>query len=129
MIVRQKLNSKVQKMKKIIILGILCCIAWPAIAGNEHLQAEIDHLIQTIQNSDCTFIRNGKAHSSREASEHILKKYDHFKDKIKTTEDFIDYSASKSLMSKRPYQIKCPGQDVVESRYWFLQELRRLRAQ
>ena len=33
-------------MKKIIILSILCGIAWPAIAGDEHLQAEIDHLIQ-----------------------------------------------------------------------------------
>jgi hypothetical protein len=116
-------------MKKIIIVSILCCFAWPAVAGDEHLQAEIDYLIKSIQNSDCAFIRNGKAHSSAEAIEHILKKYDHFKDKIKTTEDFIDYCASKSLLSNRPYQIKCPDQDVIESRLWFLEELKQFRNQ
>lgn len=112
----------------IIIIGILCFFPWPAVAGDEPMQAEIDHLIQAIQNSDCAFIRNGKAHSSGEAIDHILKKYDHFKDRIKTTEDFIDYCASKSLLSKRPYQIKCPDQEVVESRLWFLGELKRFRS-
>ena len=97
------------------------------MAGDAQLQAEIDHLIEHIRNSNCTFIRNGKAHSAEEAIEHILKKYDHFKKKIKTTEDFIDYCASKSMMSDQPYQISCPDQDVVESKIWFLEALDRLR--
>jgi hypothetical protein len=116
-------------MKKIIIVSILCLIVGPAAADGEHMQAEIDHLVQYTQNSDCTFIRNGRAHSPKEAVEHILKKYAHFKEKIKTTEDFIDTCASKSLLSNRPYQIDCPGKDVVESRLWFLEELKRFRVQ
>ena len=70
------------KMKNIIIIWVLCFFALSAIAGDEQMQAEIDHLIKYIQSSDCKFVRNGKAHSSEEAIEHILKKYDHFEDKI-----------------------------------------------
>lgn len=120
---------QVLRMKKIIIFSILCMVAGPAAADGERIQAEINHLIQYTQKSDCTFIRNGRAHSPKEAVDHILKKYDHFKEKIRTTEDFIDTCASKSLLSNRPYHIDCPGKDVVESRLWFLQELIRFRSQ
>jgi hypothetical protein len=101
--------------------------AWPMAAGGEQLQAEIDHLMDSVKNSDCQFIRNGKAHTSDEAVEHILRKYDHFKDKIKTIEDFIEYCASKSMLSKQPYKIGCPDHEQVDSRDWFLEELKRFR--
>ena len=114
-------------MNKPIIVLLITLFAWSTIAGDAQMQAEIDHLIKSIQNSDCAFIRNGKAHSSAEAIEHILKKYEHFKDKIKTSEDFIDFCASKSLLSDQPYQIKCPGQTLIESRLWFLDTLNRYR--
>jgi len=115
------------KMKIIIIIFVLCFFAMTAVAGNGQLQAEIDHLIKYIQGSDCKFIRNGKAHSSEEAVEHILKKYDHFEDRIETTEDFIEYCASKSILSKQPYKIGCPGREAVESKRWFMEELERFR--
>ncbi|MDX1708706.1 MAG: DUF5329 domain-containing protein [Desulfobacterales bacterium] len=114
-------------MKKIIIILVITCFAWPTVAGDALLRAEIDHLLKTIENSNCAFIRNGKTHSADEAIEHLLKKYDHFKNKIQTAEDFIDYCATKSLLSNRPYQISCPDQEVVESRLWFLDALKRFR--
>lgn len=114
-------------MNKVIVIILLCLFAFPAIADNDQLQDEIDHLLKYTQSSNCTFIRNGKVHSPAEAIKHILKKYDHFKDKIKTTEDFIDYCASKSMLSDQPYQISCPDQDVVESKIWFIEELDRIR--
>ena len=114
-------------MKKIITILILCLIAWSTAAGDPNLQSEIDHLINYVRESDCEFIRNGIAHTSEEAIEHILRKYDHFKDKIKTAEDFIDYCASKSLLSKKPYKIGCPEKESVDSKYWFLEELQRFR--
>ena len=113
--------------KAIIIIFVLCFFALPVVAGDKQMQAEIDHLITYIQNSNCKFIRNGKAHSSDEAIEHILKKYDHFEDRIKTTEDFIEYCASKSILSKQLYKIGCPDQELVESKQWFLEELKRFR--
>ena len=118
-----------RKIARTIVVLLVGLLPLPLAAGHEQLQAEIDHLIQTIQNSHCAFIRNGETHSSAEAIEHILKKYEHFKDRIQTTEEFIEYCASKSLLSKQPYQIKCPDQDTVESRLWFLEELKQFRNQ
>ena len=98
-----------------------------AIAETNQLQSEIDHLIMYIRNSDCKLIRNGQEHSSEKAVEHILKKFDYFKAKIATTEDFIDYCASKSTLSGKPYKISCPGQEVVDSKQWLLKELNKFR--
>ena len=114
-------------MNKITIILIICCFSWPAVAGNGQLQTEIDHLITYIQNADCKFIRNGKAHTPDEAVEHILKKYDHFKAKIKSTEEFIEFCATKSILSDQPYKIGCPNWELVESKHWLLEELKRLR--
>jgi hypothetical protein len=122
-------TSSLKKIAGAIVILLICLLPLPLVAGDGHLQAEIDHLIQTIQSSNCAFIRNGATHSSAEAIEHILKKYEHFKDKIQTAEDFIEYCASKSLLSNKPYQIECPGQDSVQSRLWFLEELKRFRSQ
>ena len=93
------------------------------------MQSEIDHLISYIRNSDCTFIRNGKAYGPEEAVQHILKKYDYFRSKIETAEAFIDFCATKSILSNRPYEIGCPGKDVIENRAWLLMELKRFRDQ
>jgi len=118
-----------KKMKKIVIVLFLSFFAWSAIADDQQMQSEIDHLIKYIQNSSCKFIRNGKAHRPEAALEHILKKYDHFKAKIKTTEAFIDFCATKSLLSNQSYQISCPEQEWVESRYWLRKELNKFRNQ
>lgn len=115
------------KMKNTLIIFVLFFFVLPAVAGDEQMQAEIDHLIKYVKVSDCKFIRNGKAHRPDEAVEHILKKYDHFEDRIETTEDFIEYCASKSILSKQPYKIGCPGREVVESKRWFMEELERFR--
>ena len=115
------------KMKIIIIIFLPCFFALTAVAANWQLQAEIDHLITNVKSSDCQFIRNGKAHTPDEAVEHIMKKYDHFEDRIKTAEDFIEYCASKSILSRQPYKIGCPGQEAVDSKDWFLEELQRFR--
>ena len=114
-------------MNKIIIILIICFFSWPAIAGDEQMQSEIDHLIAYIQNSNCKFIRNGKAHTPDEAIQHILKKYDHFKTRIHTTEEFIELCATKSILSDQPYKIGCPNQELVESKHWLLKELRIYR--
>ena len=116
-------------MKNITIIFVLCFFAFPVIAGDEQLQSEIDHLITYIQNSNCKFIRNGKAYTPDEAIEHILKKYDHFKEKIKTTEEFIEYCATKSILSNKLYKIGCPDRELVESKRWLLMELTRIRNQ
>lgn len=116
---------------KIKILLIFLFVGLPAVvfADNSKMQAEIDHLINYIRNSSCSFVRNGEAYGQEEALQHITKKYEYFKAKIDSAEKFIELCASKSIISTKPYQINCPGKPPVESRQWLLEELERFRAE
>lgn len=73
--------------------------------------------------------RNGKRHSSAEALAHIKKKYDYFRDRIRTTEDFILLSASKSTMSGKSYTVSCDGLEHIQTRDWLMQELNEYRGE
>ena len=88
---------------------------------------EVDHLLIFVKNSDCILNRNGSEHSGTKAVKHIKKKYDYFIDDISTTEEFIKYSATKSTMSGKFYEISCPGEKVITTKTWLLDELRRYR--
>ena len=71
--------------------------------------------------------RNGSRHDAQEAVEHIQKKYDYNRDDIKTTEDFIEWSASRSSLSGRAYKVHCPGEEVRPTADWLKEELKRYR--
>ena len=73
---------------------------------------EIAALLLFVEQSECTFIRNGKQYNDLEARGHIETKYDHFKEKISTTEDFIELAATKSIMSGKPYKVLCSGKEM-----------------
>lgn len=90
---------------------------------------EIKHLLDFVGNTECSYQRNGSDHSGEEAKAHIQKKYDYYYDDIKTAEDFIAYSATKSTMSGKKYTINCTGKKVQFSGDWLNAELKRFRAQ
>ena len=91
--------------------------------------AEVQHLINYLAESDCVMIRNGKEHTGEEGAEHVQRKYDHFRDDIESTEEFIEYSATGSLLSKKKYHVQCGTEEPVPSRDWLLEELERYRSQ
>jgi len=90
-------------------------------------QHEVQHLINFVSTSPCQIVRNGSAHEGPEAIKHIQKKYKYFKDDIRTTEQFIEYSATKSTMSGKYYIVMCRDQSPVKTRDWLLQELQEYR--
>jgi hypothetical protein len=94
----------------------------------ESQKPEVEHLIAYLENSDCEMIRNGKSHSGKDGARHVRRKYGYFRDDISSTEEFIALSATKSTMSSKLYQVRCPGSDPVPSRDWLLQELEAYRA-
>ena len=96
-------------------------------AKQEDLDATITHLLEFVRTSDVIFIRNGKEHSAEDAVKHIQKKYNHYKKKIKTPEDFIEKSATKSMMSGKLYQIKLNDGAVITCKDWLTVELERYR--
>jgi len=88
---------------------------------------EVQHLLEFVETSDCTFERNGKKYDAVDAANHIKKKYKYFRSRITTTEEFIEYSGTKSTMSGKPYLIYCEGNSPIESSVWLLDELTRYR--
>jgi hypothetical protein len=109
-----------------LALSLFCLAAVADVTPAQ--QAEVEHLVATLAASDCVMIRNGKRHDGREAAGHVRRKYDHFRDKIDSTEDFIAYSATKSMISGRVYQVQCPGEDPQPSADWLLAELAAYRS-
>jgi len=114
-------------MKKYILLASVL-VSGVSFADVPEGQAnEVDHLLNFVKTSSCTINRNGTVHQGEKAVKHIQKKYDYFRDDIKTTEDFIKYSASKSTLSGKAYMAYCPDKKSVKTQLWLLEELKRYR--
>lgn len=107
---------------QILLLSTLC-LAQTSLAN----PLEIKQLLNFIEQSNCIYQRNGDDYTGKEALEHIKKKYNYFIDDIKTTEDFIRLSATKSTISGKPYMVKCEGQAIITSEQWLLEALKQLR--
>ena len=90
---------------------------------------EIEHLLKIIAGSSCTFIRNDVEYSGAEAAAHVRDKYEHFKGDIESAEDFIALAASKSMLSGRPYLVRCAGEPVQPAAQWLSDALAAFRAQ
>ncbi len=90
---------------------------------------EVNHLVAFVKNSGCTINRNGTDHPAEKGIEHIEMKYDYFRGDIKNTEDFIEYSATKSTMSGDYYMVSCPGKKTIRTQDWLMNELKRFRAE
>ena len=82
-------------------------------------------LLLFIEQSECTFIRNGKHYDALKAREHIEKKYAYYKERITSAEDFILYSATKSSITGEPYRVICNGVNMITSD-WLKAELAEL---
>lgn len=94
----------------------------------ESQKAEVEHLLKFIRNSGCRFERNGKMHDSDSAAQHIWEKYEYLIDDNTSTETFIEYSATKSMISGKYYLVHCGGGDPVKTSDWLLVELKRYRS-
>jgi hypothetical protein len=86
-------------------------------------QSEIIYLLNFVASTACQYERNGNFHNGKEAFEHINKKYKYYSDEIQSTEDFIQYAASKSKMSGKYYKIHCHNKSSIKSQDWLLTEL------
>ena len=113
-------------MKKLLLAGALLALSTAAHA--DPLRDEIAHLIDFVRHSSCTFIRNGTEYNGGEAADHVQAKYDYYKDEIKTVEDFIERAASKSVLSGKPYEVRC-GDKTMPAADWIRAEDSTYRAQ
>lgn len=113
-------------MKRFFLLMFVVLSVCGAQANQSGFEDEVAHLLNYIEQSDCTFIRNGTSYSSAEARAHIGRKYDHIKSRISSAEQFITYGASRSSITGRAYTVDCAGASM-ESGRWLGEELERYR--
>jgi Family of unknown function (DUF5329) len=109
------------------LLAILLCAFTNQIVAGESLEQTINYLLDYVGQSDATFIRNGQKHTPQEAANHIKAKYEHFKSEIKTPEDFIRLSASKSLLTGQPYLVRTADGKEMHLDAWLTEALKKHR--
>jgi len=114
------------------LLTILCLLAFASsapAAPSLTAKREIQGLMDALSASSCEFQRNGTWHGREEARKHLQRKYDYLlkRDLADTAELFIERAASKSSISGRAYQVRCPGQSAQPAATWFRAKLAALR--
>lgn len=136
--------SPVNEAKTILMTPEFRCIALPAavtlavlflltpclLRGEQidTVDQTVLHLMSHVSESGLTFIRNTGRYTSVEAAKHMNNKYRHFREDIKTAEDFIERCASSSLLSGKPYLVINEQGKQVRTSEWLEAELADYRA-
>lgn len=107
--------------------ALLLALAITGPASADDTSAEIEYLLTTMGQSECTFMRNGKEYDADDAEAHLRMKYRRGKRYAGTAEDFIDNLASRSSMSGKRYLIACDGDAPGESGAWLRERLAEYR--
>jgi len=116
------------KSSRVISIFLLLLAAGLSPADVPEAQRpEVQHLLETIKTSACIMERNDEKGTGAMAHDHILRKYDYYRDEIQSTEDFIELAATKSVLSGKYYYVHCEGQPAMRLKDWLLFELQRYR--
>lgn len=90
---------------------------------------KIEQLIAAVKDlKGGVFIRNGGEHSAADAVEHMRRKWENGKDRIKTARQFIEGAASRSSLSGEAYRIRLADGTEVTSESFLKQKLAELEA-
>ena len=119
---RLYLSRMIKIFKKSFL--VMAVLAASVQAGT---QEEIAYLLDFVAATPCKYDRNGTVYDGPEARDHIFRKFEHYRKKVKTAEDFIKYSATRSMISGKKYVIRCPGFADVFASDWLLDELKSFR--
>jgi hypothetical protein len=103
--------------------------AGPPAPRERSVHVEIEGLVSALGRSGCSFQRNGSWHDAGAAQEHLQRKYEWMRDRdrIASTEQFIADGASRSSMTGRAYQVRCPGQPDRSAAAWLSATLQQQR--
>jgi len=95
----------ITKLLFVLLLGITS----PAYASDQ-LDPQIQQLLELVSASNCSFVKNGKPHTSKESVKHINRKYAHYEKGLDSSKSFIELTATKSLFTGKKYHVDCGGQ-------------------
>src|SRR3982074_1274380 len=101
---------------------LLAVIALPIalFARDAREQQRIDYLFASLASlKGAVFIRNGSDYEAQAARDHLQKKLDYAGERGQTAEQFIQYCASQSSLSHKPYQIRFADGTVTDTAPYF----------
>ncbi len=97
-----------------------------AAAPEDPAKGEIDHLLNYVATSSCTFVRNSTEYAASKARDHLAGKYQFAGSRVSSAEEFIQYLATQSSITGEPYHVKCGKRDSLAGA-WLTEELHRYR--
>ncbi|MDQ0126642.1 hypothetical protein J2W17_005628 [Pseudomonas lini] len=109
-------------------ISLIAIVTDGKVLATPQATQEINGLLDFVEHSECRFVRNGSEYPGPRARAHLEKKLNYLEGKnlVNSAEDFIDLAATKSSMSSRPYEVRCPG-GVEPAGIWLKRELQRQR--
>jgi hypothetical protein len=107
-------------------LGLMLACGLARATPDEPAQHEIDHLLEFIAASNCTFVRNGESFPAAAAADHLQMKYSYTKFRLSTADEFVKYLATGSSSSGEPYKVICDKRERPTGA-WLAEELARFR--
>jgi hypothetical protein len=110
----------------IILLALLGFCTHRAIAEQD-LESTITYLLGYVKSADVVFIRNDREHTPDEEGVHMRRKYEYFKDQIKTPEEFILLAGTKSLITGKAYQVRMNDGKTMLTQKWLEDALEKYR--
>lgn len=120
-----------KQITSILAIAIAIFLFVPTVKGADgrpnQTEKAIQHLLDYVTRSEQIFIRNSKRYSAQDASEHMQKKYEHFRDEIDTPEQFIELCATRSLLSGKPYLVVNQQGKTIKTSEWLATELEAYR--
>jgi hypothetical protein len=110
------------------LLGLFAVV--PVRAATEMgMPSEVNFLLGFIERSGCDFQRNGSWYTAPQAQVHLRDKFNYLtaRNRLETTEQFIEQAASESSLTGRPYMVRCGGGALISSNRWLSDELLQFR--
>ena len=109
-------------------ISLIAIVADAQVQTRPQTIEEIKALLDYVEHSECQFVRNGSEYSGPRARAHLEKKLNYLEGKnmVNSAEDFIDLAATRSSMSGRAYEVRCP-EGAQPAGTWLKRELRRQR--
>lgn len=125
------IGAAARPISRLLIAAGISLIAFVTNAqaqATPQVTQEIKGLLDFVEHSECQFVRNGSEFPGPRARVHLEKKLNYLEGKnmVSSAEDFIDLAATKSSMSGRAYEVRCP-EGVQPASTWLKKELQRQR--
>jgi hypothetical protein len=103
---------------RLLLVFLAALLAGTGHADDASTELEITQLLTRVEQSGCTFNRNGTAHDPAAAADHLRLKYSRGKKYVGSAEQFIDRLATKSSWTGKPYTVDCPDQPSQPAGQW-----------